>query len=77
MSWKQLSNIQQNILFTSSIGDGEITKLYPKSRRINNSYREHYGIQQVDYRYWKQEFFPDHLYITPQSRTLEVQSFIH
>src|SRR5690606_1018350 len=74
MPWNQLSTIQQNILFASIIGDGEITKLYPNSRRINNSYREHYGIDQEKYRYWKQSFFPNLLYITPKSRTLRSKS---
>ncbi|MFD1706928.1 DNA endonuclease [Siminovitchia sediminis] len=74
MPWDYLSEIQKNVLFASIIGDGEITKLYRNSRRINNSYREHYGISQEDYRYWKKDFFPDLLYITPKSQTLRSKS---
>lgn len=69
-----LTDVQKNILVASIIGDGEITKIYPGSRRINNSYREHYGIKQKDYRIWKQSFLPDLLYITPKSNTLRSRS---
>jgi hypothetical protein len=69
-----LSPLQQNILFASIVGDGEITKLYAGSRRKNNSYREHYGIAQQPYRLWKQKFFNDLLYITPRSQTLRSSS---
>ncbi|KKE79961.1 DNA endonuclease [Bacilli bacterium] len=69
-----LDEVQFNILVASIIGDGEITKIYPNSRRINNSYREHYGTEQKDYRLWKQNFLPDLLYITPRSNTLRSKS---
>lgn len=70
----KLSPIQRNILIASIIGDGEITKLYPGSRRKNNSYREHYGVEQEEYRIWKQSIFPDLLYLTPKSQTLRSRS---
>src|SRR5690606_25484360 len=70
----KLSNVQRNILVASIISDGEITKLYPYSRRKNNSYREHYGIYQEEYRRWKQNFFPELLYLTPKSQTLRSRS---
>ncbi len=69
-----LDEVQFNILVASIIGDGEITKIYPNSRRINNSYREHYGTEQKNYRLWKQTFLPDLLYITPKSNTLRSKS---
>lgn len=70
----KLSAIQQNVLIASIIGDGEITKLYEGSRRKNNSYREHYGIKQIEYREWKQSLLPNLLYITPKSQTLRSHS---
>ncbi|MBM7600948.1 hypothetical protein JOC34_003369 [Virgibacillus halotolerans] len=69
-----LSAIQFNILIASIIGDGEITKLYPKSRRKNNSYREHYGIQQIEYRKWKEQIMDGLFYLTPKSNTLRSKS---
>jgi len=58
-----LSKSQQAILLASILADGEITKCYPKSRRKNNSYREHFGESQRFYREWKQCQLPDLLYI--------------
>lgn len=69
-----LNEVQFNVLVASIIGDGEITKIYPNSRRVNNSYREHYGKNQKDYRMWKQTFLPELLYITPKSNTLRSKS---
>ncbi|WP_336883245.1 DNA endonuclease [Priestia koreensis] len=69
-----LSPIQQNMLIASIIGDGEITKIYPHSRRKNNSYREHYGQQQEAYREWKATFLPNIFYLTPKSQTLRSPS---
>lgn len=74
MSFRSLSQIQQNILFASIIGDGEITKCYPNSRRKNNSYREHYGQQQEQYRVWKASFFDGQLYIRSKSQSLVSKS---
>lgn len=59
----KLSDSQQAILLASILGDGEITKCYPGSRRKNNSYREHFGESQRFYREWKQQQLPDLLYI--------------
>lgn len=58
-----LSKSQQAVLLASILADGEITKCYPKSRRKNNSYREHFGESQRFYREWKQQQLPDLLYI--------------
>lgn len=58
-----LSSKQQAILLASILGDGEITKCYPGSRRKNNSYREHFGESQRFYREWKRQQLPDLLYI--------------
>ena len=58
-----LSKAQQAILLAGVLADGEITKCYPKSRRKNNSYREHFGEPQRFYREWKQCQLPDLLYI--------------
>jgi hypothetical protein len=63
----QLTPIQQNILISSIIGDGEITKLYKNSRRKNHSYREHFGVEKMEYRKWKVSFFDGLLYITQKS----------
>lgn len=60
---KKLSSQQQAILLASILGDGEITKCYPGSRRKNNSYREHFGESQRFYREWKRQQLPDLLYI--------------
>jgi LAGLIDADG DNA endonuclease family len=70
----RLNEIQRNLLVGSIIGDGEITKNYPNSRRKNHSYREHYGVQQEAYRIWKSEFFPNLLYLTKKSSTLRSKS---
>lgn len=74
--FSKLSTVQQNILIASIIADGEITKLYAHSRRKNNSYREHYGIRQEEYRKWKRAFFPNLFYITPKSHTLRSRSHL-
>jgi hypothetical protein len=70
----KLNEIQRNLLIGSIIGDGEITKIYPNSRRKNHSYREHYGVKQEAYRIWKSEFFPNLLYLTKKSSTLRSKS---
>jgi hypothetical protein len=70
----QLTPVQQNILIASIIGDGEITKLYKNSRRKNHSYREHFGIDQEEYRRWKVSFFNDLLYITRKSQCVRSPS---
>lgn len=72
--YEKLTFIQQNVLFASILGDGEITKIYKNSRRKNNSYREHYGDEQKEYRVWKQKFLPDWWYLTPNSNTLRSKS---
>lgn len=59
----ELTPTQQAILLASILGDGEITKCYPGSRRKNNSYREHFGEKQRFYREWKQKHLPDLFYI--------------
>ncbi|TLS36613.1 DNA endonuclease [Pseudalkalibacillus caeni] len=74
MEFYSLNPDQQNILVASIIGDGEITKIYPNSRRKSNSYREHYGDNQREYREWKASFFPSILYLTPKSQTLRSKS---
>jgi len=60
---KKLSSQQQAILLASILGDGEITKCYPGSRRKNNSYREHFGEAQRFYREWKRQQLSELLYI--------------
>ncbi|MDN3439172.1 DNA endonuclease [Planococcus sp. APC 3900] len=57
-----LTSDEQNVLIASILGDGEITKRYPGSRRKNNSYREHFSIQQLDYRIWKLNLLPPTFY---------------
>lgn len=74
MNFRNLSPIQENILFASIIADGEITKCYPSSRRKNNSYREHYGVQQEAYRRWKASFYDGQLYILSKSNCLVSKS---
>ncbi|WP_239454014.1 hypothetical protein [Bacillus suaedaesalsae] len=44
----KLTDIQKNILIASIMGDGEITKIYKNSRRKYNSYRGHFGVQQLE-----------------------------
>lgn len=63
MDWEGLSKEQVAILVASILGDGEITKCYPYDRRVNNSYREHFGIGQLSYRQWKQKKLSDLLYL--------------
>ncbi|RSD25197.1 DNA endonuclease [Mesobacillus subterraneus] len=63
MFFEDLSDEQRNIVAASIIADGEITKLYKNSRRRNNSYREHFSKEQLEYRKWKMKFFPDILYL--------------
>ncbi|ADI28068.1 DNA endonuclease [Geobacillus sp. G4] len=70
----KLTPVQQNVLIASIIGDGEITKLYKKSRRKNHSYREHFGMEQAEYRKWKISFFDNLLYITPRSQCVRSSS---
>lgn len=65
-----LTLIQKNVLIASIIGDGETTKIYPDNRRKNNSYREHYGKSQMEYRKWKKQFMGGLLYLTPRSNPL-------
>lgn len=63
LPFEDLTDIQKNILCASIMADGEITKCYPGSRRRNNSYREHFSKEQVEYRRWKESFFPEILYL--------------
>ncbi|WP_010648055.1 LAGLIDADG DNA endonuclease [Oceanobacillus massiliensis] len=69
-----LEPVQRNILIASILGDGEITKIYKNSRRKNNSYREHYGIQQLEYRKWKEGYMNGLFYLTSKSSTLRSKS---
>jgi LAGLIDADG DNA endonuclease family len=69
-----LSSIQRNLLVGSIMGDGEITKKYPDSRRKNHSYREHYGVEQENYRIWKDSFFPELFYLSKKSQTMRSKS---
>ncbi|MTH55064.1 DNA endonuclease [Bacillus mangrovi] len=62
ITFGSLTTYQQNVLLASILGDGEITKLYKNSRRINRSYREHYSKEQEDYRMWKCAVLPELLY---------------
>lgn len=57
MLFEELSEVQKNILIASIVGDGEITKRYSKSRRKNNSYREHFSLKPLEYRKWKLSIF--------------------
>ncbi|WP_034261754.1 DNA endonuclease [Bacillus sp. J33] len=74
MNFENLTLVQQNILFASIMADGEITKCYPGSRRKNNSYREHFGEHQRDYRKWKASFYEGQLYIRPNNNYLVSKS---
>lgn len=71
---KLLSMEQQCVLLASIIADGEITKIYKNSRRKNNSYREHFGVGQLEYRRWKQEWLKDWLYFTNKGDNLVSKS---
>ncbi|MRH41976.1 DNA endonuclease [Aquibacillus halophilus] len=71
---KKFDPVQINILFASILGDGEITKAYPNSRRKNVSYREHFSLNQYEYRKWKSDFFPEFLYFRKQKDTLVSKS---
>lgn len=68
MELLNLSPIEQNVLIASILGDGEITKIYPGSRRKNNSYREHFSPHQLEYRIWKLNLLPSTFYFN-QSKT--------
>jgi len=68
MELLNLSSIEQNVFIASILGDGEITKIYPSSRRKNNSYREHFSPQQLEYRKWKLNLMPSNFYLN-QSNT--------
>lgn len=67
---KLLAEEQQNFLFASILGDGEITKIARGSRRINNNYREHFSPQQRDYRRWKVSKISDILYFNSTETTI-------
>lgn len=71
---KLLSMEQQCVLLASIIADGEITKIYKNSRRKNNSYREHFGVSQFEYRQWKQNWLRDWLYFTNKGDLLVSRS---
>lgn len=68
------NDTQKNIILASILGDGEITKAYPNSRRKNVNYREHFCLEQYDYRVWKASFFPDFLYFRKSNDTLVSKS---
>ncbi len=74
MFLEELTAEQQNILCASIIADGEITKCYPNSRRKNNSYREHFSIEQLEYRRWKESFFPGIFYFRKDRTNLVSKS---
>lgn len=65
-----LTAVEQNVLIASIMGDGEITKIYPGSRRKNNSYREHFSIQQLAYRIWKHKLLPSYFYFNKANTLL-------
>jgi len=71
---KTISVDKRSILIASIIGDGEITKIYPGSRRLNNSYREHFSMKQLEYRIWKSEQLPEYFYLTKKSMCLRSKS---
>ncbi|WP_252502387.1 DNA endonuclease [Sporosarcina sp. Marseille-Q4943] len=58
-----LSPIQSNVLFASILGDGTLTKISGKSRRVNSNYREHFSHAQLEYRQWKISFLQDLFYL--------------
>jgi hypothetical protein len=62
------------VLLASILADGEITKIYKNSRRKNNSYREHFGVSQTEYRQWKQNWLRDWLYFTNKGDLLVSKS---
>lgn len=70
MDLLNLSVIEQNVLIGSILGDGEITKLYPGSRRRNSSYREHFSPQQLNYRIWKHKLLPSNFYFNQKKTYL-------
>jgi hypothetical protein len=74
MLFEELSEVQKNVLIGSIIGDGEITKRYSKSRRKNNSYREHFSIKQLEYREWKVRILSDLLYLRSDNTNLVSKS---
>ncbi|WP_394234912.1 DNA endonuclease [Niallia oryzisoli] len=71
---ESLTPVQFNVLIGSILGDGEITKIYKNSRRKNHSYREHFSIEQKEYRKWKISFLDELLYLTPKSHTVRSAS---
>lgn len=71
---KTISVDKRSILIASIIGDGEITKIYPGSRRINNSYREHFSESQLEYRLWKVKQLSEYFYLTKKSMCLRTKS---
>ncbi len=78
--FESLSMEQINILITSIMADGEI---YPGSRRKNNSYREHFSLNQLGYREWKARMIPNLFYLRSSKTYLVSKSnslftnFIH
>ncbi|WP_156505897.1 hypothetical protein [Bacillus sp. SJS] len=74
VTFEQLTSYQQNVLLASILGDGEITKLYKNSRRINRSYREHFSIEQEEYRLWKCMVLPGLLYKRPKGNYIVSKS---
>jgi len=71
---KTISVDKRSMLLASIIGDGEITKIYHGSRRKNNSYREHFSMNQLEYRIWKTKQLREYFYLTQQSSCLRSKS---
>jgi hypothetical protein len=67
IEFDNLTEVQKNILCASVIADVEITKLYPGRGRVNNSYREHFATEQLEYRKWKERYLPGTLYIRSEN----------
>ncbi len=74
MSNENIHRNQKSILIASIIADVEITKIHRGSRRKNNSYREHFSLQQIEYRIWKMNQLPELLNLTEKSQCLRSKS---
>ena len=69
-----LSELERNVLLGSILGDGTLTKIGGKTRRINSNYREHFGQKQLDYRKWKVETLQTYLYFNKTRTSISSKS---
>src|SRR5690554_5407733 len=74
MEFLKLSEIERNILFGSILGDGTLTKVCKRNRRVNCNYRESFSKEQLPYRQWKVEMLNKFLYFNADNTAISSKS---